>query len=90
MSYSGILLAANGWKYEDGTGANTTPCVGLMATEDTVVASWTDSDGVDLVAYFGISGKTITTNFPAMIIPGGKKSASFALTSGAVVAIMPA
>ena len=90
MNFLGILLAANGWKYEDGTGANTTACVGIMPTEDTVVATWTDSGGVDLVAYFGIGSKTITKDFPALIIPGGKKSATITLTSGAVVLIMPA
>lgn len=90
MSYLGLSIAANGWKLEDGAGANTTPAVGLVIVADTVIAAWTDTDGVDLVAYFGISGKTITDKYPPLIIPGGKKSASFQLTSGAVVAIMPA
>lgn len=90
MNFKGILLAANGWKLEDGTSANTTPCVGLAIVEDTVISAWTDSGGVDLVAYFGIGSKTLTDKYPALIIPGGKKSATFTLTSGAVVAIMPA
>ena len=90
MNFLGILLAANGWKLEDGTSANTTAGVGLAIVEDTVISAWEDSDGRDLVAYFGISGKTLTDKYPALIIPGGKKSATFTLTSGAVAIIMPA
>ena len=90
MNFLGILLAANGWKLEDGTGANTTACCGVAIVEDTVISAWTDENSVDLVAYFGISGKTLTDKYPALIIPGSKKSGSITLTSGAVVLIMPA
>lgn len=90
MNFLGILLAANGWKLEDGTGANTTACCGVAIVADTVISAWEDTDGVDLVAFFGISGKTLTDKYPALIIPGNKKSATITLTSGAVILIMPA
>jgi hypothetical protein len=90
MNFAAISIAANGWKLEDGTSANTTPCAGIAIRQNTVIAAWTDTDGVDLVAYFGISTKGLLVTDPLLIIPGGKKSASIQLTSGSVALIMPA
>ena len=63
---------------------------GFVATEDSVIAAWsvTDANGNarDLLAYFNISGVTITTDFVAHIIPEGFRNSetrSFQLTSGA-------
>jgi hypothetical protein len=85
------LLARRGHYEVDGTSVIThIPHYGFQPTEDTVIASWLtyDSQGneYDMVAYFGISGKTIVVEDAAYIIPPEMRTAnkhSFQLTSGA-------
>ena len=87
------LLAESGWYLLTGTSANTTIAhYGFMPSEDTVIAAWTvtgaDGGVFDVVAHFGISGETITTAMPALIIPVAYRNSathSIQLTSGAGV-----
>ena len=91
LSANNELLARKGHYLVDGTSAITTiPHYGFEPIEDTVIDAWTtyDSQGnsYDMVAYFGISGKTITTSGAAYVIPPEMRTAnknSFKLTSGA-------
>jgi len=83
-SYIAKLLAPEGWNLEDGTSTNTTPHYGIVAREDTVIATWTDEDSTDLVALFGIGTKTLKVTDPPLIIPKSKKSINIKLTSGSV------
>jgi len=93
---SSRLLAEAGWKLLTGTAANTTTKhYGFVPTEDTVIAAWsvTGSDGgvFDVVAHFGIGSATITTDFPALIIPVAYRNSnthSIQLTSGAGVLLI--
>lgn len=78
------LLANDGMVLEAGTSANTTDFYGIVIREDTVISAWTDEDGKDLVADFGISGVTLLSTDPALIIPGSKNNGSLTLTSGSV------
>ena len=90
-SHDDELLARRGHYEVDGVGAITTvPHYGFQPTENTVIAAWTtyDSQGnaYDMVAWFGISGKTITIEDAAYIVPPEMRTAnkhSFQLTSGA-------
>jgi len=85
------LIARRGFIPVSGTSAITDiPHYGFQPSEDTVIDAWTtyDSQGnsYDMVAYFRISGVTLTTAKPALIIPPEKRTAnrnSFKLTSGA-------
>ena len=79
-----MLVAPNGMVLEATTGANTTGGFGIKAREDTVVAAWTDEDGVNLVARFGLASKTIKVTDPALMVPGGRRSGSITLTSGSI------
>ena len=87
------LLAGSGWYRVASTDAVThATCrhYGLVAREDTVIAAWTmvDAEGGtrDLVAHFGISGATVSTDDPAMIVPTAWTTGnqSIQLTSGSV------
>ncbi len=84
------LTVANGWYRVDDTDPYAIRHYGLVPVTITVIDTWTTStkDGtvIDLVAYFHIDTKTITTNDPALLIPDewlyGPQS--LILTSGAV------
>ena len=78
-------IAGGGWKLVDDTSAHTDGHYGIQAREDTVVSAWT-SNGVDLVEYFGLSGQTLTTDDPALLIPDAmtKGAQSITLTSGSI------
>lgn len=86
------LLARAGWHRVDGTGAVTDiPHYGLQVREDTVISVWkvygSDDTEYDLVSRFGLSGKTITTDDPALIVPlecRGSNKHTLTLTSGSV------
>ena len=86
MDYVHRLLGGSGWYRVDDTSEHTIRHYGVVVSEDTVISAWTIG-GVDLVAYFNISGKTITTADPAMIVPEkwvNEGSYSITLTSGSV------
>jgi hypothetical protein len=55
---------------------------GLVIREDSVISSWEDEDGRNLITYLGLSGKTLTSTDSALMIPGGKYNGSFSLSSG--------
>ena len=85
------LLGGSGWYYvaASSDAVTTIPHYGFAPTEDSVISAWsmTDADGYarDLVAYFNISGITITTDFPALVVPEkfrGSATYSFTLLSG--------
>jgi hypothetical protein len=82
------LAASSGWKLVDDTSAHTDQHYGVQAREDTVIATWTAKGGtLDLVARFGLSGKTITTADPAILIPDtfvNQGTQSITLTSGSI------
>lgn len=54
----------------------------ILIREDSVVEEWLAEDGTDLVAFYGISGKTLLVTDPALLIPTGSIGAKFELTSG--------
>ena len=77
------ISAGNGWYYVAPTTLTevTERHQGLVVTGDTILTSWTGktADGkesVDLLAKFNISGVTLTTDFPPLIIPGDLYSES--------------
>lgn len=82
------LAAASGWVFVDDTSEHTDAHYGVQAREDTVIDTWTAVGGsLDLVDLFGISGKTLTTDDPALLIPDGyiKEGAqSITLASGSI------
>lgn len=78
------LIAGNGMLLEDGTSVNTNKHYGIVVRQSTVVASWTDSEGNNLLTKFGIAGKTLLVTDPALIIPGNLSSSSVQLASGSV------
>ena len=55
---------------------------GVVVREDSVISSWEDEDGRNLITYLGLSGKTLTSTDSALMIPGGKYSGTFSLSSG--------
>lgn len=65
--------------YLTGTTANTTSFYGILPREDVTITAWTDEDGTDLLAKFGISGVTLLATDPALIIPAGKVNGSLTL-----------
>lgn len=88
MKHLHHLVGGSGWYRVDDTDAHTITHYGLTVREDTVISSWTCKGGSkDLVAYFNISGKTLTTDDPALIIPDAwvnQGAQSITLTSGSV------
>jgi hypothetical protein len=91
MKYEHKTLAGSGWYRVDSTDTvSNIPHYGLMCREDTVIESWTATDAEggtrDLVAYFGVSSKTVGTSDAAMIIPDAwtTNTPSIKLTSGSV------
>lgn len=80
------LLASKGALLITGTTANTSDGYGIVVREDTVIEAWTDEDGNDLLAKFGITTEVtvLTTDDIALIIPGGLGNGSIKLTSGSV------
>ena len=84
-----IAAYAGGFVYTTSNAAITTEHAGVKVVGNSVISAWTDSDGNDLVAKFGISGVTLTSAFPPLIIPGGLKSTSIRLaaTNGGICLI---
>jgi len=80
----GRLLAGEGALLINDTSAHTDKGYGIAVREDTVVSAWTDDEGNDLVAKFGISAVTLTTDDLALVIPGGLSNGSLTLASGSV------
>ena len=66
------------------TAESVVPSKGIVIREDTVVDSWEDEDGVDLVERLNISGATLYVSDPPLWVPAGKKSSTLKLTSGSV------
>jgi hypothetical protein len=79
-----MQTAPNGALLIDDTNAHTDDGYAVVIREDTVIAAWTDEDSRDLVAYFGISGKTLKVTDPMLIIPGQNGNGSITLTSGSL------
>jgi len=88
MKHLHHLVGASGWYRVDDTNAHTVTHYGLTVREDTVISAWTAKGGaIDLVDWFNISGKTLTTADPALIIPDAwvnEGAQSITLTSGSV------
>lgn len=83
----------NGFYYSTSTSEITEKHYGLVVTGDCVISSWTATDGadsVDLLAKFNLSGVTITTDFPPLIIPGGLASESITLSTNGGVCLLRA
>jgi hypothetical protein len=78
------LVAPNGYVLHEGTSPNTTPGYGIFFRTETEISAWTDENGVDLVARFGLAEKTLGTSDPPLMVPGNKKSGSITLASGAI------
>jgi len=66
------------------TGESTVPSKGFVIREDTIIDSWEDEDGVDLVERLNISGATLLVSDPPLWVPAGKHTKTLKLTSGSV------
>jgi hypothetical protein len=88
MDYTRRAVAAAGWKLVDDTNAHTDAHYGFQVREDTVVSAWTARGGtLDLVTKYGLSGKTLTSADPALLIPEADVNLgaqSITLTSGSI------
>jgi hypothetical protein len=83
------IAADNGWYYTTANTEVTEEHNGVVVVGDTIISAWTVIDGaqtIDLVEKFNISGVTLTSDFPPLIIPGNMTSVSFraAATNGGV------
>jgi len=85
--YYSQALADHGGKFVTDTNPHDWAFKALVIREDTVIASWTDEDGFDLVAYYGISAVTLLVTDPVLRVPGGKVTGELTLTSGSVFGI---
>jgi len=89
MGPTGSLMTistAGGWYYSTCTSEITERHQGLVVTGDCEVSAWTaknasGTESVDLVAKFNISGVTLTTGFPPLVIPAGLYSESITFTT---------
>jgi len=87
------IATAGGWYYSTDTSEITETHSGLVVTGDCEISEWTATDGaksVDLVAKFNISGVTLTTDFPPLIIPSGLTSSSITFTTNGGVCLLRA
>jgi hypothetical protein len=80
------ISAGNGFYYTTANTAVTEKHYGIVVVGDTVLTAWTDSEGTDLLAKFNITGVTLTSDFPPLIIPGGLASTNIraASTNGGI------
>jgi len=78
----------HGLKLINDTDSHDFPFTALVIREDTVIDSWTDEDGFDLVAFFRIDSETLYVTDPVLKIPAGKATAELTLASGSVFGIL--
>jgi hypothetical protein len=78
------LSYSTGFVYTTSTAAITTEHRGVKVVGNSTISSWTDSEGNDLLAKFGLGAVVITSEFPPLVIPAGLKSTSiqFSLNGG--------
>lgn len=81
-------LALRGGKYNDGTVAATAAdnYIFLVVNQDAVFTTLTDQDDTDLIAEWGISGKTISQGM-VIAAASGKALKSIVMASGSVLLI---
>ena len=77
-----LMFMENGAKLIDDGDEHTFAFRAIIIREDTVIEEWEDQDGLDLVAYYDISGVTLSVTDPILMVPGGLKNGKFELTSG--------
>lgn len=82
--FKSIMLAENGAKLIDDTNADTYAYRAIVIREDTVIEAWTDCDGLDLIAFYGIASETLFVTDPVLLVPHNKLSKSIKLTSGSI------
>ena len=85
------ISASSGWVYSTSTSAITTEHIGFVVVGDSVVTAWTAVDGqqtIDLFAMFNLSGITLTSDFPALIIPANMTSVSLTLSTNGGICLL--
>ena len=91
MGPTGSLMtisAGNGWYYSTSTDAITEKHYGLVVIGDTIITSWTDDEGTDLLAKFNLSGVTLTSDFPPLIIPSNRSSSSITCSTNGGICLL--
>lgn len=78
------MIASNGMLLIDDVLSHNLPGYGIVIRENTIINTWIDKDGNNLIDFFNISGKTLRVTDPALIIPESKKNGSITLNSGSI------
>lgn len=80
------LIAPNGAYLLSGTTAFTAKTFfGIIPrSDDPIISAWTDEDGADLVAEFGLSGQILEKGDLPLLVPRNKRSQNITLAAGSV------
>lgn len=82
--FKSIMLAEQGSHLIGDIAAHTYAYRAIVVREDTVIATWKDMNGLDLVAHFGIAAKVLLATDPVLLVPFGQLSKTITLTSGSI------
>jgi hypothetical protein len=83
------MIAPNGMYLVDDAVIHNVRGYGIVIRENTIIASWFDSVGNDLLALFDIAGATLLVTDPAIMVPENLAIGSITLTSGSIWILLP-